>query len=265
MSGNNKNPDGLDMPEECTGDELGTHQEHQEPIIGQNVFPLVAKENEDAFQALAEEFAIAERRMKAAEWIEGTDVPSINELRYVGYHIFKACTYSENPAKQREELRRAKRHCKRASFDAMELGIIFQLEQVKSFKQEFRDFVVSDVIPDYLEKLTRVQQVQKFLEDSTGKEDRDQYYSECETHLDALKEINNALFAAREETLKKRSSVRKKTTLAIAGLAVAIAAAAGGIWGAANGTFQDKDCASKTPAGKSAPLAPAKPQTPPPS
>ena len=127
-------------------------------------------------------------------------IPSINELRYVGYHVFKACGKSDDPIKQREELRRAESHCKRASFDAMELGIITQLENVLEFKNNYSDYPVSDVMPDYIDLMTEVANTQKYLAAmKKGVEEREQFYLECEPRLDRLIEINEKLFQAQNE------------------------------------------------------------------
>lgn len=87
----------------------------------------------------------------------------------------------------------------------MELGIIHQLEKIAGFQDEYRDYPVSDVLPEYIELLFQVNQIKKFLEASTGAEYRDEYYNECEKNLLSLKQINGKLTVAREEVNKKRT------------------------------------------------------------
>lgn len=176
---------------------------------------LVRQENLDSFNELMTAFIDAERRIKRVEWIETKlQIPSINELRYVGYHLFKAFSYIENADKQAEEISRAKRHCKRASYDALELGIIHVLEDIRDFKEEFHDFPVSDVVPDYLDKLKQISSIQKFLENSAGSEDRDSYYEECEKNLSTLEEIRLSLDSARDEINLKRREANDTETRA---------------------------------------------------
>ena len=138
-------------PEDCVGKDKIASPHHEQPINPDDVVPLVKEENRPIFQDVAKAFCEAERRMKKIEWMDGTDVPSINELRYVGYHLFKACQ-QDDTVLQREELRRAERHCKRASFDALELGMITQLERINDFVTDYKDYPVSDDLPDYFDK-----------------------------------------------------------------------------------------------------------------
>lgn len=231
MTGKDNNtPGGGLVPLECAGlnaEELEAY--HSEAIIPENILPLVDRQNMELFVAVADAFAMAERRMKIVEWIDGTDVPSINELRYVGYHLFRACQCPGDSHKQHEELKRAERHCKRACFDAMELGIIAQLEKISAFKRDYKRVVVTDVINDYLDLMAQAQVTRDFLASSDGVEGRDEHYLECETHLDKLIEINRRLEGGRDELNKHSNSLaraeRRASISSMAAVAAAVVAA----------------------------------------
>jgi len=219
MTGTEISPDEGIMPAECAGipqEELT--ELHSEEITPKNVWPLVSKQNMVLFQKVAAAYAAAERRMKHVEWLDGTDVPSINELRYVSYHLFKACQHQNAPQKQHEELKRAERHCKRASFDAMELGIIAQLEKITDFKNDFKDVVITDILNDFPDLMAQAEKAKNFLKNAAGIEDRDDYYEASEPHLQQLTHITEKLDANRDELVKQRNRLGKaeqKANLAV--------------------------------------------------
>ncbi len=190
--------------QDCTGEDSSNHEYHQNSIDHTKCEPLVSASNIDLFKRVSKSFAEAERRIKFVDWLEGTDVPSINELRYVSYHLFNAFCAEEDDA-QREELLRAERHCKRASYDALELGVINQFEKINEFINDYKNFSVIDVIPDYLDKCFKVEDARLFLEKTTGGEYRDDYYLVCEEKLGVLTEISKGFSVARVELNKKRS------------------------------------------------------------
>lgn len=176
----------------------------REDLIPEDMEPLVFAENREAFKQVGVSFAEAERRIKLIEWLDGTDIPSINELRYVGYHILKACQ-KDDAVQQREELKRADRHCKRASFDALELGLISSFETVKAFQERHATYPVSDVLSDYHDMMTDVVKAQSFLAQNSGGEYRDEYYDTCEGWVSRLVDIAAKLTATDEEISKKKS------------------------------------------------------------
>ncbi len=199
----------------CDGEQATEHSPfHSEAIEASELKALIFTENEEAFREVAKSFTEAERRIKLVEWVDGTDVPSINELRYVSYHLLKAIQHTDQ-YKQYEELKRAERHCMRASFDALELGMISQLEEVSVFKDDYKDFPVSDVLSGYFDKLAEVQRAQEFLATAAGGEFRDEYYDECERVLGELMDITRAFRSAREEINKKRLLFEEKKERAI--------------------------------------------------
>jgi len=194
----------------CTGEDRDLQALHSEPLIPSSIYPLVAHSNREAFSRVAQAFAEAERRIKRVEWMGGLDVPSINELRYVSYHLLKACQIQDDEKRQFEELRRAERHCKRASFDALELGIITALEEVTSFRERYARFPVSDVLSDYHDMMTDVQSTVDFLAGAAGGEFRDDYYDDCEQKLERLQGITRKLSVASEEINKKKALFDKE-------------------------------------------------------
>jgi len=101
-------------------------------------------------QELKALFGKAEVAIKKAEKIGGEVViPAICELRYAGHHFI---IYSDAlEQEQFEHIQRAKRHCRRAIYDAAEAIVLFYLEEIKIFQQDYRLVHISGTIPNYLE------------------------------------------------------------------------------------------------------------------
>ncbi|MBE0508349.1 MAG: hypothetical protein IBX50_16800 [Marinospirillum sp.] len=65
-------------------------------------------------ESLLSLFSEAEAKVKEAEEIDGAiSVPSINELRYVGYHLTRALA-NKDPREVEQELTKAANHARRA-------------------------------------------------------------------------------------------------------------------------------------------------------
>ena len=64
-------------------------------------------------------------------------------------------------------------------YEAAEAGIMFCLDSIKDFGEEYRDLVISEVIHDYHERLARAQQTLDMV--VKGRSDR----NSVESHVDA--------------------------------------------------------------------------------
>lgn len=82
-------------------------------------------------------------------------IPAINELRYAGHHVLQAIT--DDGAVDIEAFGKAKGHCERAMYEAAEAGIMFCLDSIEDFGRTYSDLVISEVIPDYHQRLARAQ------------------------------------------------------------------------------------------------------------
>lgn len=77
-------------------------------------------------------------------------------MRYAGHHLLQSI--DDAGTVDIETLRKAKSHCERAMYEAAEAGIMFCLDSIKEFREDYRDVVVSDVIQDYPQRCARAQQ-----------------------------------------------------------------------------------------------------------
>ncbi len=72
-------------------------------------------------------------------------IPAVNQLRYCGNHLARYLSNTDN----NEELQDAAKHCKRATYDAYEAAITYQLLEFHKFKDDYRMIQVGTIIPDY--------------------------------------------------------------------------------------------------------------------
>ena len=95
-------------------------------------------------------FDLAEKYIKDVEILRSdVQMPAINELRYAGHHILKAIDEDGNVSD--DDIASAKSHCHRAMYEAPEAGIMFCLDRVKAFEEDYDDLVIGNVIDNYHE------------------------------------------------------------------------------------------------------------------
>lgn len=155
------------------------------------------------FEDIKSLFHRAEDRIKRVESNDkdsGVVVPAINELRYAGFHLLEAST-ADNDEDCSEQLQRAKRHCQRAVYDAVEVAALDRLDRFDMFDQDYRLVSFGEIIPDYTDKKRYVREVREFINE-TSREEREQKYQQCEEYLDNLDSIVNQLDDARPDINK---------------------------------------------------------------
>ena len=192
-------------------------------------------ENQERFNALRSLFDLAETKLKETEQLCGDlAIPSVNELRYAGYHITKAMC-EPDAKKHDEELRRAERHCKRAIYDANEVGIEYLLRKIADFKDIYSaSSKVIEVIKDYSSYLADAQQSVDLISEArkNNGESRESYYEQCEPHYKKLKRINLILeqsapqinqLEEQQQIADKKASRRFWVTISLMLLSIAIA------------------------------------------
>lgn len=155
------------------------------------------------YQEISNLFKIAEKGLKRIERLNGVGLyfPTVNELRYVAFHILESLFASEQNDIE-GNLYEAREHCIRAIYDAMAVGISHLLERIKCFENDYRKINISSIIPDYIEKKKRVREIQKLL----AERERKEYVNDYQAVLDEFEELYDIyiLFdTARDELNKK--------------------------------------------------------------
>lgn len=192
--------------------------------------------HKDQLQELAKLFEQAEMQVKKTEDVNGDIViPSINELRYFGYHILKAFMVEEDHAPEliNSEIEKAKGHAKRAIYDASEALIVFYLEKAASFHSRHENSAcITDVLPNYVEDLQQLEhiksEIKKIRSDEQAYKNRDTHYEKCLPFIENLGNIVSRFEQANPLIIKKeRHSTRSfiiQTLGLIFGIIASIAA-----------------------------------------
>ncbi|WP_448569473.1 hypothetical protein [Thalassotalea ganghwensis] len=164
-------------------------------------FKAIKSENKDKFEAFIKSFIQAEVDIKSAEISDpiknGILIPAINELRYCSYHITKAF-YATSVSEQYEELSRAERHCFRASFDALELGLTTILEDIDSITRKYSGKVkLSDIIGNWSEKMADAHEAQDLL--GANYKDKQEHFHKVANSLNKLKKFSRELHVSEDQ------------------------------------------------------------------
>lgn len=191
-------------------------------------------------------FQLAENKIKLIENLNGAlSIPAINELRYAGYHMAQ---YLEGTGEEVEaQLSKAENHCKRAIYDAVEAGIIHQLELIKAFQETFASLIIKDIIPTYPEIRKQIKAARALVFKSKAeKQERHQYYEECSVHLENLRAAYDELEDNHDDLVKQLNKTNRDLRnyfMMAATLAVAAVSLFLGIW-----TFSRPPAPTQAPA-----------------
>ncbi|PZQ44290.1 MAG: hypothetical protein DI551_10415 [Micavibrio aeruginosavorus] len=187
-----------------------------------------AHQSSEEQRLLAETRALydkAEGAIKSIEHVVGLDIPSVNQLRYAGRHLIDYA--SANCSDPLEEIKKAKRHCQRAIYDANDASIQLLIHEVGAFQADYKDVEVTDIYPNYMGLLRAKTDAVNFLEQRrTDGQDRETVYSECEAHRTSLSAMVDEIPYAREELNKRvrrqRSDAIGQRVFNYTGLAIAV-------------------------------------------
>lgn len=138
-------------------------------------------------------FKKAEEKIKKLELShKNLIIPSVNELRYAGYHLLQASRLTtDNEIK--EEISKANRHTKRAIYDAIEASLVYILQEIELFDKEYNKIPeTSEIIPEYDTKIANVKNIVAKLEDIEASS-REEKYEEIEEFYTQLRVINDTL------------------------------------------------------------------------
>lgn len=173
---------------------------------------------EETLDEIVALFRDAERAIKYVEDFGQTLVfPAVNQLRYTGNHLVRFLA-----TRDRTELIDASRHVKRATYDAYETAIVYQMGCYEKFKQDYQKVQVTKVIPDYVEIQGQIEDARQFIRDHNGSKTRGDHYRDGQEHLDKIKCMVHRLEVSRGELNKLIQSERTKFMLQLTGSVAAV-------------------------------------------
>ena len=191
---------------------------------------------EDIPSDISELFALAEEKIKLVQNLRGDiTFPAVNQLRYVAFHLLRADRESDTSRKA-EEFRKAKNHCERAIYDAVEAGIVHCLDKIRVFQQDYRTVVITNVVDDYVGMCCHAAEASQFISQMTRTsigdhfDNRGDRYRESTELFEKLLGHTEVLACARPELNKRllanhRDYIYRTKMLIIAVLALLIALA----------------------------------------
>ena len=159
---------------------------------------------------------------EVAEFRESVSIPAHNELRYAGHHLLQALDDGGSVA-NREQLRRACSHCERAMYEAAEAGIISLLTSIGQFQRDYRDIVISEVVPRYGECKALARKAREQV--IRGRSESDSATTTASEHMRAFRELRVAgdlLEDARDDLNAKLTDRQRKSRQFIVTTAIAV-------------------------------------------
>lgn len=184
-------------------------------------------------------FRDAENEVKKFEKEYGdVPIPSINELRYAGYHIAEAAQNDSSEVSINDNIDLALNHCKRAKYDAHEASTMLVLEKIKDFNDRYRRLTeTTETISSYVETLQEIDEISEKLQETIPSSygSREEYYGAVSEGDKKLKTILKKFQLSeisiesrvKENNDKKKQSTRRfitTTLLTVLGIVVLITA-----------------------------------------
>lgn len=188
------------------------------PVVQAHNQINIHPENTEAMSLVMMAFRQAEVDIKTVElesYGEDLNIPSINELRYVGHHLCKAFSEGISVAAQAEEFKRAQRHAERASYDAIELGIIAQLEAIRDFQLDTKNDDLSKTWPNYIDDMEKVESAKKFILEHSVSRERENYFADCSAHYKEIEKVISKINVARPKVVATRKQERTSRILGL--------------------------------------------------
>lgn len=190
--------------------------------------------NLEDFKELHGLFRLAEEKLKLVEHLDsvgslmnldtvGLCIPSNNQLRYAGKHILLALT-SDSEEEYSQNILKAKDHCERAIFDAMEMGVVVLLDNIGRFGEDFRNVTIAKVIPDYIQDLRKIKDIRTFVSKNNRMDGTKDGYKTIQKHFESAKEILEKFDLSRSELNKERRRLLMWVTVSIVTIVIGLLA-----------------------------------------
>lgn len=182
----------------------------------------------DSVDQLWEVFNLAEKQIKILERDEGDglDIASVNELRYVAFHLLKSMTTASTV----DELKKATNHAHRALFDAHEAQTIDILSKINKFFDDYRLVDIKAGLPDFVLKKAEVISLKAKIEEFPQGDDRQESYRQITEVNNRLIQIANEFEASRHVLNVQMTEKATATRRWFIGIGVAICMAIVGLF-----------------------------------
>ena len=153
-------------------------------------------------------YNLAEQHIKLVEHHEGLAFPPVNELRHAGQHLCRALVETDDGVKEKH-YQDALNHCRRASYDALEILLSYYLKKCIKFQDDYRQVVITDILESYLDD-RKVLNETKQKSMSRDRENRERYYADIQRDAEIIRDISEHWENARCELNKKVEKERRQ-------------------------------------------------------
>lgn len=149
-------------------------------------------------------FVQIEPLQKKVEGIgKGLDGPALNETRNATFHLLKALQSTGSSEKQ-IQIQKAGRHAQRAIYDCHEALLLVELDKLRTFKTDYKDTVIGDVIDGYQQGLLDAENARELIQTCReNQKDRNDFYAEIGPLVKKISDFNKLCEISREELNKK--------------------------------------------------------------
>jgi hypothetical protein len=165
-------------------------------------------------------YNLAEQHIKLVEHHEGLAFPPVNELRYAGQHLCRAVVETDDGVKEKH-YQDALDHCRRASYDALEILLSYYLEKCIKFQDDYRQVLVGDILGSYLDD-RKVLNAIKQKSMSRDHKNRGEYFADVQRDGEIVRDISEHWENARPELNKKVETDRRESRRWVIGIAIAV-------------------------------------------
>lgn len=153
---------------------------------------------------------------------KGLLFPAVNELRCAAYHISLAFSFVDE-LEVEEQYIKANRHCKRATYEALNGLLQFYINSCNCFRQDYRTVLLTEIIPDYINDCRRLNLLKKSIPDRAKFAEIDDYYNLMYPILQEIQTIYEKWDASRQEINKKLDRDNWNRFYTIIGVIAAVA------------------------------------------
>lgn len=149
-------------------------------------------------------FVQIEPLQKKVEGIgKGLDGPALNETRNASFHLLKALQ-STGASEKQIQIQKAERHAQRAIYDCHEALLLVELDKLRTFKTDYKNTVIGDVIDGYQQGLLDAENARELIQTCReNQKDRNDFYADIGPLVQKISDFNKLCEISREELNKK--------------------------------------------------------------
>jgi len=181
----------------------------------------------ESIQEIFDLFTQAEKKISQYNLYTGKGlcIHPINQLRYAAHHILRALIATSDSDIQVHHIK-AKDHCERAIYDALDHTIIVELDTISDFQERMKWMIITDIAPNYIKDLTYCEEIKSKLSENKREIENSSYnYQQLQEYLDVIHKFKLSLPTIEQQINAKIRIQNRKDLLIIIGIIIALFAA----------------------------------------